>query len=201
MPLVIPEQPKAEWFDALADTPAVAMTLETLEWLRAPDSPSLGKRTYNLETSPASPVYGPAEYDVLTGPDGPIARPTDPSGLNGQDNPEDREAKKAWIQSIITSEIHWHRSLGIPDNMTPEEYKAHDNCTDSLEGYWQPEDRCHYMGRYYEYNGYPENALDQLFMGNDLYLKDNTSEEYYTYDTDLTDHFSHLMYYTYNYDS
>ena len=30
MPLNIPEQPEAEWFDVLADTSAVAMPLETL---------------------------------------------------------------------------------------------------------------------------------------------------------------------------
>ena len=39
-PLVIPEQLEGEWFDALADTPVIATPLETLEWLRGPDSPS-----------------------------------------------------------------------------------------------------------------------------------------------------------------
>ena len=31
--LTIPEQPEGEWFDALAETPAVATPLETLDWL------------------------------------------------------------------------------------------------------------------------------------------------------------------------
>ena len=85
--------------------------------------------------------------------------------------------------------------------MMPEEYKACDYCTDSLEEYWQPEDKCHNMNWCYEYDGCPNNALDQLFMGNDSCLEDNTLEEYYTYSTDSFDHFSHSMYYTYNYDS
>ena len=55
-PLVIPEQPEGEWFDALADTPAVATPLETLKWLRMPESPSLGKRMYDSDTGLASPV-------------------------------------------------------------------------------------------------------------------------------------------------
>ena len=108
MPLVIPEQPKGEWFDALADTPAIATPVETLEWLHVPDSPSLGKRTYDSDTGPASPAYGPAEYDALTGPDGldgPIG-PMAPSGSNGQDDPEDREAKKLRIHAVIMSEAH-----------------------------------------------------------------------------------------------
>ena len=88
-PLVIPEQPEGEWFDALADTPAVATPLETLSWLRTPDSPSLGKRTYDSDTSPASLVYGPAEYNALTGPSGLTTGPTEPSGSNGQDDLED----------------------------------------------------------------------------------------------------------------
>ena len=96
-PLVIPEQPKGEWFNTLADTPAVATPLETLSWLRVPDSPSLGKRTYDSETGPASLVYGPAEYDALTGPSSPTTGPMEPSGSNGQDEPEDREAKKPRI--------------------------------------------------------------------------------------------------------
>ena len=33
MLLIILEQPKGKWFDALAKTPAVATPLETLEWL------------------------------------------------------------------------------------------------------------------------------------------------------------------------
>ena len=96
-PLVIPEQPEGEWFDALADTPAVATPLETLSWLRTPNSPSLGKRTYDSDTSPASLVYGPAEYNALTGPSGPTTGPMEPSGSNRQDDPEDREAKKLRI--------------------------------------------------------------------------------------------------------
>ena len=96
-PLVIPEQPGGKWFDALADTSVVATPLETLSWLRAPDSPSLGKRTYDLDTGPASPVYGPAEYDALTGPSSLTTGPMEPSGSNGQDDPEDREAKKPRI--------------------------------------------------------------------------------------------------------
>ena len=95
VPLVIPEQPEGEWFDALADTPVIATPLETLSWLRAPDSPSLGKCTYDLDTGPASPTYG-AEYNAITGPDRPTG-PTALSGSNGQDDPEDREAKKPWI--------------------------------------------------------------------------------------------------------
>ena len=89
MPLVIPKQPEGEWFDALANTPAVATPLETLEWLCAPDSPSLGKRTYDSDTGPASPVYGLAEYNRLTGPDGLTARLTEPSGSNRQDDLEE----------------------------------------------------------------------------------------------------------------
>ena len=95
-PLVIPEQPKGEWFDTLADTPAVATPLETLHWLCMPNSPSLGKRTYDSDTGLASPVYGPAEYDVITGLDRPTG-PTELSGSNGQDDPEDREVKKPRI--------------------------------------------------------------------------------------------------------
>ena len=213
MPLTIPEQPKDNWFNALADTPAVAMPLETLEWLRTPGSPSLGKRTYDLDTGPMSPVYGPAEYDALTSPDGPTAGPAEPSESNGQDNPEDQEAKKPWIRSAIMTEVHRrvrslittegdrHRSLGIPEWMTPEEYEARDNCVDSLEEYWQPEDECHDMDWSYGNPWNTNDFLDQLFMGNDSYLEDNTSEEYYNYDTDSFDHFSHSMYYTYDYDS
>ena len=96
-PLVIPEQPEGEWFDALTDTPAVATPLETLSWLRTPDNPSLGKRAHNSDIGPASPVSGPAEYDALTGPDGLTAGLANPSGSNGQDDPEDCEAKKVQI--------------------------------------------------------------------------------------------------------
>ena len=96
-PLAIPEQPKDNWFDALANTPAVASPLETLAWLHAPNSPSLGKRMFHSETSPNTPRYGPAEYDAITGPVGPTTGPTELSGLNGQDNLEDCKAKKARI--------------------------------------------------------------------------------------------------------
>ena len=92
-PLVIPEQPEAEWFDALANTPTVATPLETLKWLRAPNSSSLGKRTYNSDTGTTSPVG----CDTMTSLDGPMTGPTIPSGSNGQDNPEDHEAKKVQI--------------------------------------------------------------------------------------------------------
>ena len=94
-PLAIPEQPKVKWFDALADTSTIATPLETLEWLCAPDSPSLGKRMHNSETGPSSPAYGPAEYNASTGSDGPITRLTVPSGSNRQDDLEDCKAKKA----------------------------------------------------------------------------------------------------------
>ena len=93
VPLVIPKQPEAEWFNVLADTPAVTTPLETLEWLCMPDSPSLGKRMYDSETGPSSPTYQPAEYNTMTGP----TRLTELSGLIGQDNLEDCEAKKARI--------------------------------------------------------------------------------------------------------
>ena len=85
--------------------------------------------------------------------------------------------------------------------MTPEEYEACDDCADSLEEYWQPEDECHDTNWNYGNTWNPDNALEGLFMGKDLCLKDNTSEEYYIYDTDSTDGFSHSMYYTYGYDS
>ena len=83
----------------------------------------------------------------------------------------------------------------------PEEYEAHDNLQDSFEEYWQPEDACHKVYWSYGSNSNPDNALDSLFMGNDLCSKDNTSGEYYTYNTDLTDCFSHSLDYIYNYDS
>ena len=85
--------------------------------------------------------------------------------------------------------------------MTPEEYEAHDNCTDSLEEYWQPEDECHDMTWSHRNPWNPDDAPEQLFMGNDSRLKDNTSEEYYTYGTDLTNDFSHSVCYTYDCDS
>ena len=85
--------------------------------------------------------------------------------------------------------------------MTSEEYEAHDNCTDSPEEYWQPEDECHDAGWNYGNPWKPDDVPEQLFMGNDSCLEDNTSEEYYTYDTDLTDHFSHSPYYIYDYNS
>ena len=124
MPVTIPKQPEDNWFDALADTPAVASPLETLAWLHAPDSPSLGKRMYYSETGPSTPRYSPAEYDTISSPSGPISGPTIPSGLNKQDDPEDRKAKKVRIGRIILSKSHWHQSIRIPDDMTPEEYEA-----------------------------------------------------------------------------
>ena len=208
-PLIIPEQPKGEWFDALAKTPAVATPLETLNWLRTPDSPSLGKRTYDSDTGPASPVG----YSVLPGPDGPIAGPMELSGSIGQDDPEDREAKKPQIQAVIMTEVYRRirsliaaegdrrRSLGMPDWMMPEEYEARDNCADSLEEYWQPEDECHDMAWSHGNPWNPDDVPEELFMGNDSCLEDDTSEEYYTYDTDSTDHSSHSLYYTCDYDS
>ena len=99
------------------------------------------------------------------------------------------------------SVIHQRRSLRITDYMTPEEYKARDNCADSLKEYWQPEDECHDTDWSYGNDWKTDNVPEQLFIGNDSCLEDNTSEEYYTYNTDSTDHFSHLPYYTYAYDS
>ena len=96
MPLVIPKQPELKWFDALANS-TIATPLETLEWLHMPDSPSLGKRTYDLEAGPTSLVYKPGEYDTLSGPDSPMTKLTDLSGLNRQGDPEDHETKKAQI--------------------------------------------------------------------------------------------------------
>ena len=97
MPFDIPKQPETEWFNTLANTPAVATPLETLEWLCVPDSPSLGKRAYDLDTGLTSLVYGPAEYDTSTSPESPMTGLMVLSGLNGQDDPEDCKAKKAWI--------------------------------------------------------------------------------------------------------
>ena len=73
-PIAIPKQPEDNWFDALADTPAVASPLETLAWLHAPDSPSLGKRTFHSETGLNTPRYGPAEYEAITSPTGPTRK-------------------------------------------------------------------------------------------------------------------------------
>ena len=97
--MVISEQPEGEWFDALANTPAVATPLETLSWLHMPDSPSLGKRTYDSDTGPASPVSEQVQHNALSGPTGPTgpAGPAGLSGSNGQDDPEDCEAKKVQI--------------------------------------------------------------------------------------------------------
>ena len=156
---------------------------------------------FHLETGPNTPRYEPVEYDAITGPTSPIPKPMELSGSNGQDDPEDHEAKKMWIRRVITSEIHRHRSLGIPNNMTPEEYKARDYCADPLEGYWQPEDDCHDMDWSCEYDWITDNAPDALFMGNDSCLEDNHLEEYYTYDTDSTQHFSYMPYYIYDTDS
>ena len=88
-PLVVPEQPEGEWFDTLTNTPAVATSLETLSWLRTPNSPSLGKQAYDSDTGPTSLVYGPEESDAQTGPSSPTIGPMESSGSNGQDDPED----------------------------------------------------------------------------------------------------------------
>ena len=102
------------------------------------------------------------------------------------------------IRSIIVAEGDRRRSLEIPNWMTLEEYKTCDDYADSLEEYWQPEEECHDMD-WSDGNAWnTDNAPEQLFMGNDLCLEDNTSGEYYTYDTDSTDSFSHLLYYTYD---
>ena len=85
--------------------------------------------------------------------------------------------------------------------MMPEEYKAHGDCADSLEEYWQPEEECHDTDWSHGNPWNPDGTLEGLFMGNDSCLENNTSEEYYTYDTDSTSHFSHLLYYTYDHDS
>ena len=201
MPVTIPEQPEDNWFDDLANTPAVASPLEMLAWLHAPDSPSLGKRTYYSETGPSTPRYGPAKYDAITGPSGPISGPTIPSGSNEQDDPEDREAKKAWIGRIILAEGHWRRSLGIPDNMMPEEYEARDYCADPLEEYWQPEDKGHNTEWSHGIDWNTDDAPDVLFMGNDSCLEDDSLEGYYIHDTDSCNRFSYLLDYIYDTDS
>ena len=192
VPIAIPKQPDDNRFDALADTPAVASPLETLAWLHAPNSPSLGKRAFDSETGPSTPRYGPAEYDAITGLTGLTSGPTEPSGSNEQDNSEDRKAKKARISRIVIAKGHWHRSIGIPDDMTPEEYEARDNCANSLGEYWQPEDNCYDMEWSHGNDWNTNNAPDDAFMGNDLCLE----EEHYNYNTDSTYHFSHSPYYT-----
>ena len=78
----------------------------------------------------------------------------------------------------------------------PEEYEARDNCADSLEEYWQPEDKCHDMTWSHGIPWNTDNAPEELFMSNDSCLEDSASGAYYTYDTDSTDHFSYLPYYT-----
>ena len=101
------------------------------------------------------------------------------------------------IRSIIVAEGDRRRSLEIPNWMTLEEYKT---CDDYKE-YWQPEEECHDMD-WSDGNAWnTDNAPEQLFMGNDSCLEDNTSEEYYTYNTDSTNCFSYLTDYTYDYDS
>ena len=83
----------------------------------------------------------------------------------------------------------------------PEEYEACDDCADSLEEYWQPEDECHNMAWSHGIPWNPNDAPEELFMGNDSCLEDDTSEEYYMHDTDSIDCFSYSTDYTYNYDS
>ena len=200
MLLAIPKQPKDNWFNMLADIPAVVSPLETLAWLQMPDSPSLGKRTFHSETGPNTPRYGPAEYEAITDPDGAIARPTEPSGSNEQDDLEDHEAKKVQIQMIISAEIHQHITVQVPDSSSTV-YEACDDHDDSPVEYWQPEDICHEDYGSYGPSSIPDDAPDLLFMGNDSCSEDITSGAYYTYNTDLTDHFSHSPYYTYNCDS
>ena len=200
MPLTIPEQPKDNWFNALADTPAVASPLETLAWLHAPNSPSLGKRTFHSETGPNTLRHGPAKYEAITGPDSPIARPMELSGSNGQDDPEDCEAKKAQIQTIIGAEIHQHMTAQILDSPSTT-YEACDNYGDSPVEYWQPEDVCHEDYWSYGPSSIPDDAPDYLFMGNDSCSEDIASGAYYIYGTDSTDYFSHSPYYTYDCDS
>ena len=85
--------------------------------------------------------------------------------------------------------------------MTPKEYEACDDCADSLEEYWQPEEECHDMEWSHGNAWNTNDAPVQLFIGNDSYLEDDSSEEYYTYGTDSIDPFSNSMCYTYDYDS
>ena len=82
--------------------------------------------------------------------------------------------------------------------MTPKEYEARNGCANSFEEYWQPEDECHDMAWSHRNPWNPDDALEDLFMGNDSCLEDDS---YYNCDIDLTDSFSHSMYYTYDYDS
>ena len=80
--------------------------------------------------------------------------------------------------------------------MMPKEYEARDDCADSLEEYWQPEDECHDMTWSHGNPWNPNNAPEPLFMDNDSCLEGDASDEYYTYDTDSTGHFSHSTDYT-----
>ena len=89
----------------------------------------------------------------------------------------------------------------MPDWMTPEEYEACDDCADSLEEYWQPEDEGHDMAWSHRNPENPDDAPEQLFMGNDSCFEENASDEYYTYDTDSTNSFSYSTDYTYDCDS
>ena len=82
--------------------------------------------------------------------------------------------------------------------MTLEEYKTCDDYADSLEEYWQPEEECHDMAWSHGIPWNPNDAPEELFIGDDSCFEDNTSEEYYT---DSTDCFSHSLHYTYDYDS
>ena len=200
MPLAIPKQPEDNWFNALADTPAVASPLEMLAWLHVPNSTSLGKRTFHLETGPNIPKYGLTEYKALTGLGEPEDGPMELSRSNEQDNPEDREAKKAWIQTVIGTEIHRHMTVQVPDS-PPTVYKAWDEHDDSPVEYWQPEDVYHEDYWSYGPGSIPDDAPDPLFMGNDSYSEGDTSEVYYTYGNELTNHFSYLPCYTYDCDS
>ena len=83
----------------------------------------------------------------------------------------------------------------------PEEYEARGYCADSPEEYWQTEDDCHNTEWSHGNNWNTDDVPDGLFMGNDLYLEDNSSKEYYTYNTGSIDHFSHLLSYSYDCDS
>ena len=74
-------------------------------------------------------------------------------------------------------------------------YKACDNYGDSPVEYWQPEDVCHEDYWSYGPGSTPDDAPNYLFMGNDLCSEDITSGAYYTYDTDLIDHFPDLLHY------
>ena len=85
--------------------------------------------------------------------------------------------------------------------MTPEEYEAHDDCAGFLEEYWQPEDERHNMAWSHGNLWNPDDAPEQLIIEDDSYFEGNVSDEYYKYDTDSTDHFSHSTDYLYAYDS